>query len=406
MAVEAGGKTVSEPAHDLVTQHLIDPQTCLRCGGCEATCPEGAVKFDSVTFAYAIDPDLCEGTHECMSVCSSNAINSWRDVPAGKTYSLQEQFAWEELPTQLVLGGQTDRMRDKADAVLEGTLAPATASHPVTFRYTHDNPVIALISSNECVTFGDSEIHHVVLDFSGTDFEWLEGQNIGVLPEGQDSNGRDHVMRAYSIASARDGEKQGDRTMALTIKRVIDEWEGKPHLGICSNQVCDLPPGKELRVVGPIGDKFLLPEDREARIMMIATGTGIAPMRAFVQRQERSDPGYSRPMRLLYGGRTQAEMAYLDELVSTPGSLLELHLALSRSADTPKQYVQDILLASADSVADFLKNDNSYLFICGLIAMEQGVMQALAKVAADHGLDWDSLHHRLLGEGRLQIEVY
>ena len=398
---------MSEKPSELVRQHLIDPATCLRCGGCEATCPEGAVRFDSVTFAYAIDPNLCDGAHECVSVCSSNAINSWRVVPAERMYSLQEQFSWEDLPEQVDFEGEVPVVEaEERDLLLEGTLAPASARRPVTYLYNSKNPLVARIKTNERVTSGNTDIRHVVLDFTGTDFQWLEGQNIGIVPPGQDANGHPHLMRAYSIASDRDGETQGTREMALTIKRLIDEWEGKPYFGVCSNYVCALAPGTEVRVVGPIGDKFLMPEDPDSRIMMIATGTGIAPMRSFIQRQQRSDTKFVQPMQLYYGGRTPGEMAYYDELLTLPRNVLESHIALSRSPNHPKKYVQDILLDQADQVAEFLKDGNGHLFICGLVAMEQSVMDVLAKVAGERGLDWDTLHHQLLRQGRLQIEVY
>lgn len=404
--MKASSQRKSDNSSGLVRQHLIDPATCLRCGGCEATCPESAVKFDSVTFAYAIDPNLCDGAHECVSVCSSNAISSWRVVPADGIYSLQEQFSWEDLPEQVTFEGQADADATAAEEPLEGTAAPASASEPVTFLYTHKNPLVARIKGNERVTCGDTDIHHLVLDFAGTDFQWLEGQNIGILPEGQDANGHPHLMRAYSIASERDGETQGTREMALTVKRVTDEWEGEPYHGVCSNYVCDMEPGGEVRVVGPIGDRFLLPEDSSARIMMIATGTGIAPMRSFIQRQQRSATQRLHPMQLFYGGRTQAEMAYLEELAALPGTLLQSHVALSRSGDRPKQYVQDLLREKADTLAGFLNDENGHLFICGLVSMEQAVMDVLAKVAAEQGLDWNALHHQLLRQGRLQVEVY
>jgi len=124
----------------------------------------------------------------------------------------------------------------------------SAARKPNTFLYTQQKPVSARIKSNIRVTPADSEtdIHHVVLDFGGTDFTWLEGQNIGVLPAGVSGDGHAHPMRAYSIASDRDGETLCTHEMALTIKRVIDEWEGKPYYGVASNFMCDLKPGDNL----------------------------------------------------------------------------------------------------------------------------------------------------------------
>lgn len=388
-----------------VRQHLIDPALCLACGSCQSVCPEKAIEMDFATHRYAVNPELCSNEHDCLAVCSSDAIKAWRMVPADQMYSLDDQFAWEDLPAEIEIDGQpldADLDEDESPA---GTPAPASASVPVSYLYSQKNPVIARISSNTRVTEGETDIHHIVLDFDDRDFPWLEGQNIGVIPDGLDANGRAHQMRAYSIASERNGETSGTREVALTVKRVIDEWGGQPYYGIASNFICDLEPGADVRCVGPIGERFLMPQDPGSRILMICTGTGIAPMRSFIQRQQRLGTP-AQPMELFYGGRTPAEMAYYDELLALPTSLLNCHTALSRSGDQPRRYVQDLIVECADIVAGLLGDDRTHIFLCGLVTMEQGIMEALSTVATGHGVDWQALHKRMLHEGRLQIETY
>jgi benzoyl-CoA 2,3-dioxygenase component A len=399
---------INENNESFLRQHLIDPELCLACGSCESACQAGAIKPNSKAEHYIIDATKCSNGHECLVVCGSEAIRSWRMVPAGQVYSLQQQDTWDHLPAELEIDGKPLHASLDQEEVPAGHPAPASASEPHTFLYTQQKPVIARIRSNTRVTAAGSEtdIHHVVLDFAGTDFKWLEGQNIGVLPPGTSGDGHAHHMRAYSIASDRNGETAGSQEMALTIKRVVDEWEGQPYYGVASNFMCDLKAGDSVRCVGPIGARFLMPQDPAARIMMICTGTGIAPMRSFIQRQQRDNAQPQFPLQLFYGGRTSEDMAYCDELRALPGTLLNMYLALSRSPSQPRQYVQDLLREQAALVADFLRDKNSTIFICGLISMEHGVMDALATVAAQNGLDWTQLRHDLLHEGRLQIETY
>ena len=44
-----------------------------------------------------------------------------------------------------------------------------------------------------------------------------------------------------------------------------------------------MTPGDEVLITGPTGAEMLLPEDPEANIIMLATGTGIAPMRSYLR---------------------------------------------------------------------------------------------------------------------------
>merc|ERR1712050_807883 len=59
--------------------------------------------------------------------------------------------------------------------------------------------------------------------------------------------------------------------------------ENKVYRGVCSNYICDMKEGDEVTITGPVGTEMLLPEDPEANIIMLATGTGIAPMRSYLR---------------------------------------------------------------------------------------------------------------------------
>ena len=80
----------------IVRQHLINPETCIRCGACERVCPSRAISHDMRNMA--IDFSLCNGSGKCIVECSTGAINAYREVPPGATYSVAEQYGWTELP--------------------------------------------------------------------------------------------------------------------------------------------------------------------------------------------------------------------------------------------------------------------------------------------------------------------
>ena len=57
-------------------------------------------------------------------------------------------------------------------------------------------------------------------------------------------------------------------------------------------------------------------------------------------------------------------------------------------------------------VMRLLRDPDGYVYVCGLKAMEAGVLAAFREVCAAHGADWEALRAELLANGRLHIETY
>src|SRR6476469_838055 len=83
-------------AAEVIRQHLIDPEICIRCNTCEETCPVDAITHDGRN--YVVDAAICNGCNACISPCPTGSIDHWRVVAKDKAYSLAEQFGWDELP--------------------------------------------------------------------------------------------------------------------------------------------------------------------------------------------------------------------------------------------------------------------------------------------------------------------
>ena len=60
---------------------------------------------------------------------------------------------------------------------------------------------------------------------------------------------------------------------------------------------------------------------------------------------------------------------------------------------------------SAD-LAELLKDGQTHIYVCGLKAMEEGVLQALRDIAQGANLDWDAVGSQMQREGRLHLETY
>ena len=68
--------------------------------------------------------------------------------------------------------------------------------------------------------------------------------------------------------------------------------------------------------------------------------------------------------------------------------------------------MQDLIRERAADLVPLLADPNAYFYVCGLKAMEEGVVLALRDVAVEAGLDWDAMAAALKREGRLHLETY
>ncbi len=401
---------------EISRQHVIDPEICIRCNTCEETCPVKAVTHDGRN--YVVDFNVCNSCNACLSPCPTGAIDNWRQVVKSKPYTLAEQFLWDTLPQPIALGGGADgllpddveRLTNEARAG-QGGVAPApwSAEKPNVNLYPLQKPAIATVTGNFRLTAesASSDVRHIILDFGSTSFPVLEGQSIGIMPPGVDANGRAHHLRLYSVASPRDGEKPNHNNLSLTVKRVTENHDGRAVAGAASNYLCDLKKGDTVKVLGPYGSTFLMPNHTGSSLLMICTGTGSAPMRAMTEnRRRRMATKEGGELMLFFGARRPDELPYFGPLMKLPREFIEVNLAFSREPGKPKTYVQDLLRTKAKDVARLLADDNCYIYVCGLKGMEDGVASAFQEICAAHGLNWDSLHPELLKKGRFHVETY
>jgi benzoyl-CoA 2,3-epoxidase subunit A len=419
-------------SQELFRQHLIDPEVCIRCNTCEATCPIGAISHDSRN--YVVDPNKCNYCAACIPPCPTGAIDNWRVIQRTAAYPVAEQLKWNELPAELSLD-QLEALEmpavpaalPAAQAAVAGSeqalfdvsqyaaiVPPWSAAHAYVQLYgpkAERKEVTATVTGNMRVTEVGREYdtHHIVLDFGAMPFPVLEGQSIGVIPPGVDAEGRPHYARQYSVASPRNGERPGYNNVALTVKRVLEDRQGRPVRGVASNYVCDLKVGDEVRVIGPFGNSFLMPNHPRSNIVMICTGTGSAPMRAMTEwrrRLRKSGKFEGGRLMLFFGARTRAELPYFGPLQTLPRDFIDVNLAFSREAGQPKRYVQDLMHERATDLGALLADGQTHIYVCGLKSMEEGVVLALRDIAQQAGLSWETLGPALRSQGRLHLETY
>ncbi|HEY9854699.1 MAG TPA: FAD-binding oxidoreductase [Stenomitos sp.] len=258
-----------------------------------------------------------------------------------------------------------------------------------------------------------SDVRHLVFETAQGDFRYLEGQSVGILPPGLDAAGKPEKLRLYSVASTRRGDDDDGKTVSLCVKRVCytDPVTGQEVRGVASNYLCDLQVGDEVQLTGPVGRTFLLPEDPEAHVVMIATGTGIAPFRAFWRELFRPESPFVGQARLFFGMPTSAEILYQAEIEACADQYANFrhYYAISREQKTPdgrRMYVQDRIREFGDALWSLVRDPKTFVYICGLKGMEDGVAEAFAAIADYHGVDWTELHEGLKKGKRWHVETY
>jgi len=289
--------------------------------------------------------------------------------------------------------------------------------------YRPASPYVGKCMSNEELVGegGIGTVRHLRFDISGGDLRYLEGQSIGIIPPGTDKNGKPEKLRLYSIASTRHGDQVDDNTVSLCVRQLEYKHPetGEIVYGVCSTYLCGLEPGDDIKITGPTGKEMLLPTDPEAKVIMMATGTGIAPMRAYLWRMFKdnekaanSDYQFNGFAWLIFGIPMTANILYkeeLEEIQQTYPDHFRLTNAISReqkNKDGGRMYIQDRVAEHAVELWQMMQDEKTHTYICGLKGMEDGIDAALSAEASKVGVEWKEFQRAMKKAGRWHVETY
>jgi sulfite reductase (NADPH) flavoprotein alpha-component len=176
--------------------------------------------------------------------------------------------------------------------------------------------------------------------------------------------------RLYSIASS--SRMRGDDDCHLCI--IKNEWDatsGRNCIGLSTGWL------QGQLEIGPEGYKtwghvhpsaVTMPDTHKTPMVMVALGTGIAPMRAFIEEraQAKLDGEECAPMALFFGARNRQEYSYDAEFnkYQEDGVLAHIHTALSRE-QKEKIYVTHRLKQQAQLIFDLIHEGKGNLYLCG-----------------------------------------
>lgn len=291
--------------------------------------------------------------------------------------------------------------------------------------YRPKDPFVGKCLSNDPLVAegGIGAVQHIKMDLSGGDplLRYVEGQSIGIIADGEDTNGKPHKIRLYSIASTGHGDDLNDQTVSLCVRQLeYQDPETKETVkGVCSTFLCNLQPGQAVRITGPVGKEMLLPTDEDANIVMLGTGTGIAPFRAYLwrmfkeeERQLNPDYQFKGFAWLFFGVPTTPNILYKEELEAMQAQYpdnFRLTYAISReqqNAEGGRMYIQHRVAEYAEELWQLIQNEKTHVYICGLRGMEDGIDEAIAAAAAKDGVTWSEYQRELKKAHRWHVETY
>ncbi|MDZ7742568.1 MAG: flavodoxin domain-containing protein [Bacteroidota bacterium] len=214
--------------------------------------------------------------------------------------------------------------------------------------------------------------------------------------------------RLYSVANSR---KISPDEVDLTVGIIEYEQDEREHEGVSSSFLLSrVEEGEKVPVYLEPNEKFRLPENPETPIIMISTGTGIAPFRAFLQ--ERKESGASGMNWLFFGDRNEkTDFLYRDEIIGfkDQGLLGKLNTVFSRDHEK-KKYIHHDMLENSHELFKWIE-EGACVYICGnKRTMAKDARKALKKIIREEGAyteeETKQYFKKMKAEKRFQEDVY
>ena len=259
----------------------------------------------------------------------------------------------------------------------------------------------------------DIEVREITLDLDRPGFELALGQSVGVFAPGDKAFGKADHFRLYSVADLPARGSEGLPRIKIAVRRAsyIDKYSGEEYPGIASNYLCNLKPGDTIAMSGPYGLVFELPDDMSANLILIGTGTGIAPFRAFVKHLYQNVPEWKGTITLFYGARSGLELLYMnderddftqyyDEETFQAFKALSPRPAWGESIDW-----EGALAQRGEELWKLLEQANTYVYVAGLEKMRGELDDAFARIAGSEQ-KWARRRAELVAGGRWVEVLY
>lgn len=253
--------------------------------------------------------------------------------------------------------------------------------------FNADNKFQATIKKTERLTPPDTEeVREIVLEVD-PGFECRVDQSFGVLVKTSGEFGKGAHHRLYSVADL-PSRSNGKPLITMLVKRCsyVDEFSGELYQGVASNYLCDRKVGDRITVTGPFELPFVVPEDKQANLILIGMGTGIAPFRAFVKHIYKNVKDWKGKIRLFYGARSGLELLYLNDKDGDLTNYYDEETFEAFHALSPRPHWADPIQLDkaieerAAEIVDILSQSNTYIYVAGYEKINDMLNKAFSKI--------------------------
>ncbi|MFC1498192.1 NADH:ubiquinone reductase (Na(+)-transporting) subunit F [Verrucomicrobiota bacterium] len=236
-------------------------------------------------------------------------------------------------------------------------------------EFLHVKEFYSKVSSVQMITHDTREIRLKLIEPDKIEFR--SGQYVQIFVPGTD----EITFRAYSVSSAPSNMNE----IELLVRLIPD--------GLGSTYLHEVEVGDEVKFTGPYGE-FVLTDDKEAEIICVGGGCGMAPMRSILRYLSEVSPAQS--CSLYFGARTTDDSMYMDDFKKMAETMpnLKIHYALSEPEKSPDWSGETGFIH--ESVDKHLKDEGKrQAFLCGPPLM----IEATMKVLKDKGVKRDMVFY-------------
>lgn len=254
--------------------------------------------------------------------------------------------------------------------------------------YNTEKQYRAIVRKTERLTPQDTdEVREILLEIGDPAFHCEVDQSFGVLVEAPAAFGNALHHRLYSVADL-PARKNGNPLITCLVKRCfyVDEFSGEKYKGVASNYLCNRKAGDEITVTGPFALPFTVPEDKEANLILIGLGTGIAPFRAFVKHIYHNVKDWKGKIRLFYGARSGLELLYMNEKDGDLVNYYDEETFEAFKALSPRPHWNDPIALDeaiegrASEIVEMLSRTNTYVYVAGYEQIKEMLDKAFAHI--------------------------